>query len=603
MRKQGEHCSALRSLTWSCSAIALMVVSCAAGGPDVARTPEGIQPKPLHVPSAQAYEHFLKGALAELANDFPTAIKEYEAGIREDPNSLYLRVRLGKLHFSSGNMTAALQAVDAVDASGIDDESTLLQLAKIYTGAGKPDRAVGVYDHLIALFPKSSQGIFSKGILQLNLQRVNEAQATLEQGLALFPTSHVGHFYLAKTFQQMGKLAEAKTHFEKVLELFPQFEPGYQALAGLLEEQRDLQGAVRLYQRYLSQVNPHKKQYRNEIVRLLLSDKSYEAALEHLQRMVADDPLDLHSQIRIGLVYAEMGRHAQAIEQLAVIVEAHPDELRVRDYLGLMYEEIQDYDRAIQAYEANLQRDPSFFDSRMHLGYLAYKLKRYGEAIRHLRQAVELNPGSPESHLLLGLAYVQSEQFEAATSVFEHGLTLHPKHADLRFNLGAAYDKLHRFPDVVREMEMVLSIEPDHADALNYLGYTYADRDIHIEKAVELTKRAVALKPQNGYYVDSLGWALFKMGRVQEALRELQRAVALVKDDPVIFEHLGAIYLFQHARDQAKAAWQRSLELDPTNVELQKKFDQEGFGVTPPPAGMAHDQPQMSQFTIENAPR
>ena len=82
---------------------------------------------------------------------------------------------------------------------------------------------------------------------------------------------------------------------------------------------------------------------------------------------------------------------------------------------------------------------------------------------------------------------------------------------------------------------------------------------------MELTRRAVALKPDNGAYVDSLGWALFKVGRVAEALREIQRAAELVNDDPVIFEHLGEIYLTQEHQEAAKDAWIRALKLDPRN--------------------------------------
>ena len=113
---------------------------------------------------------------------------------------------------------------------------------------------------------------------------------------------------------------------------------------------------------------------------------------------------------------------------------------------------------------------------------------------------------------MLGLSYLQADEFEQATSAFENGLEFHPDDENLRFNLGAAYDKLDRFPDVVREMEAVLALNPDHTDALNYLGYSYADRGINGDEAVELTSRAVALKPDNGAYVDSLGWALFKVG-------------------------------------------------------------------------------------------
>ena len=103
-------------------------------------------------------------------------------------------------------------------------------------------------------------------------------------------------------------------------------------------------------------------------------------------------------------------------------------------------------------------------------------------------------------------------------------------------------------------MESTLKLDPKHADALNYLGYTYADRDMKISEAVELTQRAVSLKPDNGYYVDSLAWALFKMGRLDAARAEIIKAATLVKDDPVIYEHLGEINMKQNLRHEAKEA-------------------------------------------------
>ena len=148
----------------------------------------------------------------------------------------------------------------------------------------------------------------------------------------------------------------------------------------------------------------------------------------------------------------------------------------------------------------------------------------------------------------------------------------------LHFNLGTTFDKLERFKDVVHSMETVLKLDSEHADALNYLGYSYADRGINKEEALELTRRAVSLKPDNGYYVDSLGWAFFKLGRLEEALKEIQRAAFLVGDDPVIYEHLGEIYVKQNLPDQAKQAWVRSLDLDPSNASLLERFQEEGYG-------------------------
>nr|MBA2251430.1 tetratricopeptide repeat protein [Nitrospirales bacterium] len=183
-----------------------------------------------------------------------------------------------------------------------------------------------------------------------------------------------------------------------------------------------------------------------------------------------------------------------------------------------------------------------------------------------------------DAYLLLGLTYFQSEQYTLASQAFEEGIRYNPANPDLHFNLGTVYDKLNRFDDVVRTMESALKLDPKHADTLNYLGYTYADRGMKISEAVELTQRAVSLKPDNGYYVDSLAWALFKMGLLDEAKTEITKAAMLVKDDPVIYEHLGEISLKQNLRQEAKEAWLHSLELDPSNAKLIDRYKERGFG-------------------------
>jgi Flp pilus assembly protein TadD len=148
----------------------------------------------------------------------------------------------------------------------------------------------------------------------------------------------------------------------------------------------------------------------------------------------------------------------------------------------------------------------------------------------------------------------------------------------LYFNLGTVYDKLNRFDDVVRAMETAIKLDPHHADALNYLGYSYAERGVKIDQALSLTKRAVALKPSNGYYVDSLAWALFKSGLLTESLTEMKRAVALAGDDPVLYEHLGDIYAKQRNLPEAREAWLHALELDPSNEKLLHRFQEQGMG-------------------------
>lgn len=527
---------------------------------------------------APASYHFLQGYVAELSNDLPKAMLEYRTALQYDPESAFLRVRLAALYFSSGNMRRAVESLDSIRDDLVQDAAVLTQMAKMYAGAGNHTRALALYDRAVRVNPTRAQTYFDKGVVLLNLKRNVEAEETITQGMVHAPRSHLGFFYQGKAFEVQEKTAEAKEAYRQAVAMAEQFEPAYRALIRLYEAEGDVPGIIELSERFLSSGTLRIAAFRKDFVRFLLKHQRYDRAMELLDDMILDDPTDLSAQIRKALVYAEQNDASRAIGDLKRIVRAHPSALRVRDYLGLLYEQIDDVEQAIAAYRTNVTMDATFYDSRVHLGYLLYRLTRYDEAVPHLTQAVALNPDNPETYLLLGLAYLQAKQFVQAASAFEEGLNVSPTDTDLRFNLGAAYDKLNRFSDVVRAMEAVLTHDPDHADALNYLGYSYADRGINGQEAVALTQRAVALKPDNGYYIDSLGWALFKVGRVDEALHTIQRAANLVKDDPVIFEHLGEIYLTQEHHEQAKDAWIRSLTLDPKNETLIRRFQEAGFG-------------------------
>ncbi|MEW6543001.1 MAG: tetratricopeptide repeat protein [Nitrospirota bacterium] len=526
----------------------------------------------------RSYYHFILGYQAELEKDSEQAIKEYLAALRGDPSSVVLKSRLASLYFATGDVVKAVRFADRVAEADVRDLHILLQMAGVFAGAGQAGKALALYDRAIQHHPASSEPYFSKGVLLVNLKRLPEAERAFEQGVEKAQGSPLGYYYLGRIGVETKQHERAIANFERAIAVNASFEPAYIALASVYETREERDKAASVYRRYLQAVSPHSREVRQHLIRLYLQDRLYREALDELEVMLREDPDDLDTQLRIGLIFGEMKDYPQAIERLQKILAARPAELRVRDYLGLMYEELKQYDQAMAAYEQNVRMQPAYVDGHMHMGFLQYRLKRYQEAITHFAEAVRLNPKQPDAHLLLGLTYLQIEQYAQASQVFEEGIRQHPGSADLHFNLGTAYDKLNRFDDVVRAMEAALKLDPQHADALNYLGYSYTERGIKIEEALSLIQRAVSLKPNNGYYIDSLAWAFFKMNRFDEALAEMKKAVSLVKDDPVIFEHLGEIYLKQHRLTEAREAWLRSLELDPTNVKLMERFRASGMG-------------------------
>ncbi len=571
-----------QALSVMCLLISLMVVACAAS-PQTAETviaPAGT-PKAMpsiHPPNAAASYHFMLGYQAELAQDMDRAIQEYQAALKADPASQSVKARLAGLYFSLGDMPNAVRYADQAVEGPSQDGQLLTQMAGILASAGQGERAVTLLDRAIDLAPDSADPYFTKGLLLLNLKRQPEAEQAIRAGLARAPESAVGHYHLGRILLDAGKKEEAAASLERAIAVNASFEPAYLALASIYESQQAMDRAVAVLRKYLQNVNPRNRDIRHQLVRLYVATKDYQSARKELNDLLAEDPSDLDAQLRLALLYGEEKEYPKAIDLLIKILKARPTELKIRDYLGFLYEESKDTKKAIETYTFNVQLEPSYFEGHLHLGILYYRLKQFPEAITHLTQAITINPKQPEAHIVLGLTYFQQDQFDNAARVLEEGISQNPKSADLHFNLGTVYDKLNRFDDMVHAMETAIKLDSHHADALNYLGYSYAERGIKIDRALSLTKQAVALKPSNGYYIDSLAWALFKSGLVAEALTEMKRAVALAGDDPVLYEHLGDIYAKQRNLSDARESWLRALELDPSNTKLMDRFRELGMG-------------------------
>ena len=520
----------------------------------------------------------MAGYQAELAQDTEGAIREYGAALKADPTSREVKARLAGLYFGLGDQTNAVKYAEEVGEGTGQDVQLLTHMAGILASSGKPDRALRLLDVAIEREPERGETYFPKGIILLNQKRLTEAEQAIKQGLKYAPDSPIGYYYLGRISIESGNAEQAMASFDRAIAANSAFEPAYLAQASFYESRQEKEKAIAVLQQYLQRVNPRNRDIRQHLIQLYITTKDYAGGLAELDKMLQEDPGDLDAQLRRALIYGEKKDYREAIDQLQVVLKARPAELKIRDYLGYLYEETKEYPKAVDAYAFNIQLDPSFVESHIHLGVLHYRLKHFPEAVRHLSEAVRLNPKQPEPHIVLGLAYLQSDDFNKASQAFEEGIRQNPKSADLHFNLGTAYDKLNRFDDVVRAMETALSLDPHHADALNYLGYSYAERGIKIDQAVSLTRQAVALKPDNGYYVDSLAWAFYKKGLLAEALNEIKRAVALVGDDPVIYEHLGEIYMRQERVADAREAWLHSLELDPSNEKLLQRFREYGMG-------------------------
>ncbi|MCK5640847.1 MAG: tetratricopeptide repeat protein [Gammaproteobacteria bacterium] len=259
-----------------------------------------------------------------------------------------------------------------------------------------------------------------------------------------------------------------------------------------------------------------------------LQGYSEKAIKEFRKSAEYDDNYAIH--LRLGADYARLGELPQAIDELQLVLDQNPNNVQARYLLALIYSTQKEFGKAADQYEAILQSfskaEPENIEIYGYLAQLYYARKEYDKAIKQFQIILSLNNQDSDVMFLLGTLYLETGERDKAIEFFSRAIKVNSKH------------------DI----------------ALNSLGYVYAEEESNLEEAQALIERALKVDPGNGAYLDSLGWVYYKQGRYEEALKYLQEAGSHLKD-PVIYEHLGDVYLKLQQEEEAKKYWSLSLEL------------------------------------------
>ncbi len=285
------------------------------------------------------------------------------------------------------------------------------------------------------------------------------------------------------------------------------------------------------------------------------------------------DPDNREIRIALALLYYEMRQFDSAIAEFSAVLKKDEDDSRIRYLLASAYEEKGEKEKAIAEY----QRIPASFElyanAQIHAALIFKKDGKIPEAIGVIKEAVKKKGDQPLLYLYLSSLYEENKEMGGAENILREGINILPKSVDLHYAVGVIYEKTNRFPESLKAMAYVLSIDPENAEALNFIGYSYADRGINLDEAEKMIVKALKIKPDSGYMIDSLGWVYFKQNKLDSALANLKKAMALLPDDPNVIEHLGDVYAKMGKLKEAREMYNRAFKIDPKNSSLQKKIE------------------------------
>jgi tetratricopeptide (TPR) repeat protein len=152
----------------------------------------------------------------------------------------------------------------------------------------------------------------------------------------------------------------------------------------------------------------------------------------------------------------------------------------------------------------------------------------------------------------------------------EKVVVMDPENDQVHFQLGALYDESKNREKTIEHMQKAIDLNPQNAAALNYLGYTWAEMGARLDEAEDLILRALKIQPEDGFYIDSLGWVYYQKGDYQKAVEQLERAVELANEDPTIIEHLGDAYEKVNRVDKALERYREALKRSEEEEQLKR---------------------------------
>ncbi|QBR72725.1 hypothetical protein CU048_06820 [Beijerinckiaceae bacterium] len=290
----------------------------------------------------------------------------------------------------------------------------------------------------------------------------------------------------------------------------------------------------------------------------------------------------------LGAAGGQQGDELAAMIYLRLALYLTPHNSLAIITLGDIYERIKQNEQAIDVYEMVRENDPLRTTADIQTGQILEALGRPEEAAKYLARIVDENPKNEDALSALGNLQRAHKQYGEAIATYSRALAETSKPAKATWPIyyfrGISYERVKKWPEAEADLVQALALYPDQPLVLNYLGYSWVDQGMNLDEAFNMLRRAVELRPTDGYIVDSLGWANYKLGRLDEAVKELERAIDLKPSDPVINDHLGDAYWRVGRKLEAHFQWNHARDLDPEpddKVKILRKIehglDEEGL--------------------------
>jgi tetratricopeptide (TPR) repeat protein len=485
-------------------------------------------------------DHLLLGRLYRLNNELLKSENEFKAAVKIQPDSEEAVTTLAYLYNEEGDSAHALEVLNTVPEKA--------RTAKLYSALGYTYEQEKDYKQAVEAYRKSTELDHDnldavRGLAQ-NLMNDGQTEAALEQYKAIVdadPSDAQTYMRIAEIDRRNGKFDQAMDALKKANSVVPDSLEVQYNMAVIDEAQGKYDEAIQVLNDLLTKTEHADSDYST-------SDKNNRAVFLE----------------RLGTIYREAGKTQLADQTFRKMLNLGDDNA-IRGYQQLIetYRDNKQWQQATSVADEAAKKFPDDRGLQMVAASQQADMGSPQAAITRVKGLLKGNADDREVYIALAQMDSRIKDWDDAEESISKAIELSSKPEDKDyawFVAGSIYERQKKYDKAEESFHKVLADDPKDAMTLNYLGYMLADRGTRLDEALGYIRRAVALDPQNGAYLDSLGWVYYKMGNYDLAEENLRRASERMGDDPTIHDHLGELYMKTGRVKLAATHWERSLE-------------------------------------------
>ncbi len=513
--------------------------------------------------SEKAVYHFSMGQAYSLNNETDKAVEAYRATLAYDPNSALVRARLAAELVKKGEFREAKTLCEEAIKLDPNYVDAFLLLAGIQVVAKELDAALATYESVLKGKKDHRDTLLYYGTTLAESGRLTDARRVLERLVKLEedPDSQVDEavawYYLAKVQTQMEDFSDSARSLRQAVSVRPSYTRAALFLADLYIAEDEPDKAIKVMKD--SYVENPASSLATRLAAYHLSISQFEKAVPYLEALAEVEVDNISAKVRLALVYWQVNWLTKAYTVLREVHQAFPSSNEVLYYLGELELERKKFKSAISYFNKVDSSYGRYEESVARVVASFQELEKFEDAKTFLLKELKKRKDIISFYTMYGRLFEADNQLAQAIRFLERNFSQIEKSESALYYLGYLYDRAGSAKKGLNIMEQILKKNPDNANALNYIGYTLLEKGKELARAKEYLARALSIKPNDAYIMDSYGWFLFKQGDTKGALKLLEQAAVQKPNEGVILEHVADVYMELNLNRKALAMYEKAL--------------------------------------------